>query len=443
MKTKKIVLLMIFFMLQLVTAYSQIDSVIVEKYYVSDAKDATDITGGGLPAGSVTYRIYIDLAAGSKLLKIYGDAAHAFIIESTDDFFNNIDRGKSFGKEITSNRLNSNTLALDTWLTIGQASNSFFGVLKTEDINGSVIGGINNDGGSAGIQGGLLVNTDPSAGIALTAADGLVPANTLPTNWISQLNGATMSSSIDTTIFGSLEKGRKFITNNFYLSNSGTTGTTVNNRVLIAQLTTKGELSFAINAVIEETDGTTTRIVKYVAENISGDEKTSRFLKYPAPPPPPPLCGCNDPEYLEFRKNLECFVQDSCKTKIVYGCTDPNACNYNPLANFNIQSVCCYPGRCNDRDIRVVCPDIQGQSLGFDIYPNPANEMVTIKMTNGNIKNAKCSIYDSNGTPILTEDIEEADHLTYQVNVSCLSKGYYIIRLTTDGQSASKTFIKN
>ena len=42
-----------------------LDSIIVEKYYISDLNDkSVDATGGVLPVGSVTYRIYVDMKPG-------------------------------------------------------------------------------------------------------------------------------------------------------------------------------------------------------------------------------------------------------------------------------------------------------------------------------------------------------------------------------------------
>ena len=50
---------------------AQIEKVIVEKYYISDEIDATDLTGGKVDSGSVTYRIYVDLKPGNILKKVY------------------------------------------------------------------------------------------------------------------------------------------------------------------------------------------------------------------------------------------------------------------------------------------------------------------------------------------------------------------------------------
>lgn len=124
---------------------AQLQKVIVEKYYISDANDATDTLGGGLSAGSTTYRIYVDLVPGSILKKIYGDVNHPFSIQSTSPFFNHESDGQTFAKDYVKNRYLEGTVALDSWLTLGQttktqASKTYFGMLKNQDVDGSFIG---------------------------------------------------------------------------------------------------------------------------------------------------------------------------------------------------------------------------------------------------------------------------------------------------------------
>ena len=70
--------------------FAQLEKVIVEKYYVSDDKDSTDTFGGVLKSGSTTYRIYVDLMPGSKLMKMYADANHKVEFASTEVFFNHL-----------------------------------------------------------------------------------------------------------------------------------------------------------------------------------------------------------------------------------------------------------------------------------------------------------------------------------------------------------------
>lgn len=420
--------------------YSQVEKVIVETYYVSDSVDATDTTGGGLSVGSKTYRIYIDMKPGTKLRKIYGDVNHKLKISSTDTFFNNKVDGQSFAKDIKINRYGENTVALDTWLTLGQAAKpgikTYFGILKVQDTDGSIVGGTHNDGGSSGITNGLLTNTDPRAGIPLTTADGLDTMVNLPSSWGDY---GIISSGIDSTIFGSVVKGTQFISNNAGLQNSGVMGVVPDsNQVLVAQLTTKGNISFELNVEVEEPATPTPKIVKYVAnaDTLLPGEFLNPFLKYPQ------ACGCKDPNYLEYSPKYSCSISDSCKTHIIFGCTDSMACNYDPKANFNIPSLCCYPGYCNDRNLSVVCPLIN--SIHFGLYPNPAQERVTLQVISTDNEDAKYTIYDSFGRVVNEKNISVVSgNSDLQIDISKLATGFYMFRLFLGNSSENKIFFKN
>ncbi|MFM7079386.1 MAG: hypothetical protein ACKOYC_06305, partial [Bacteroidota bacterium] len=54
-----------------------LEGIVVEKYYISNANDqSVNSLGGVLPVGSVTYRVYADLAASYQFQAVYGDANH-------------------------------------------------------------------------------------------------------------------------------------------------------------------------------------------------------------------------------------------------------------------------------------------------------------------------------------------------------------------------------
>src|SRR6185436_13593751 len=113
--------------------HAQITGLKVEKYYLSDANDATDTTAGrSLKYGSTTYRVFVELSPGCKLRKIYGDSEHLLKIMSTDTFYNNIDRPlATFGYLVNRNWFPDNPLlALDSWLTLGRGAKLFTGVTK-------------------------------------------------------------------------------------------------------------------------------------------------------------------------------------------------------------------------------------------------------------------------------------------------------------------------
>ena len=425
--------------------FSQIENVVVEKYYVSDANDFTDNSGGILPIGSTTYRIFIDLAPGSILKKIYGDLNHPFEISSTEVFFNNILDGKSFAKDITKVSLEENTVALDSWLTLGQVvkkqgAKTYYGVIKNQDDDGSFIGGINNDGGSALIPTGLLVNNDPSCGIPLTSSDGIDTMTVTPLTWFDA-GVVDFTSGNDSTIFGSLVPKKEFISTGFTLSNSGVTGVNLDsNQIIIAQLTTQGDLSFKINLELEELVNGVPTIVKYVAKDtlLVAGEIFSPFLTYPQ------SCGCDDPDFLEYNSSYVCYLEGSCQTPIKIGCMDSMACNYDPEVNLNIENLCCYPGKCNNRDIAVVCPELRGDSFEFLLHPNPVNGTLYLDVYSGFLAPITYTIFNTFGVKIIEKTLDPALSITGEaIETSTLDNGLYHIQVEVGNIFLTQLFIKN
>lgn len=348
-------------------AQTVIENVIVETYYVADGNDATDTIGGGVPEGARTYRVYIDLAPGFALRAIYGRDDHPIIFNSTAPFFNHLDRGRTFGHQINNSALDEGTVALDSWLALGGASNLRRGVLKTLDPDGSIVGGPNSDGGSEGVSGGLLVNAVPEMGIPLTEKDGLHPvevAPVLPPNFLvfgDDPNRAFRDSTLEST----------FESTNFRMgcSTPGVQGPTPENQLLVAQLTTLGELTFELNIEVEQVGGA---LLRFVARDtlLQTGETANGLLSFP------PRCGCMDPNFLEYDPSAGCD-DGTCQTTIVFGCLDPEACNYDPEANFAVSQLCCYsPTDCNGLDVALVCPSVSVFEVDPDhgsitVYPNP------------------------------------------------------------------------
>lgn len=219
--------------------------VIVERYYVADANDAADTDGGsGLTAGSVTYRVFVDLKPGYKLLTVGGFENHPITIGTSTTFFNNDDRGEAWGVNINDIHLDKNTVGIDSWLTIGGASDAHWGVLKSEDTDGSIVGGANNDGGSNGISEGLLANESPSAGIPLTQADGLM-GGTVPT-----INAVGTAPDL----FESGGASSYSNANYAWAVLGGIEAPDTSNHILIGQFTTDGVLSLCLNFFVKIPD---------------------------------------------------------------------------------------------------------------------------------------------------------------------------------------------
>ena len=425
--------------------FSQIEGHIIEKYYFSDSYDETNDIGGVLPAGSYTYRVYLDLKTGSKLKRIFGEVNHPLIIKSDSIFWNNSADGETFAFNISKTRYYENTVALDSWLTLGQTSRSststIFGILKSDDTDGSFIGGINNDGGSAALSGGLLRNESQEVNIPLTKSDGMTTMLVIPNLWayygfIDPITGE------DTTIFGSGTSKNILYSDNISLQNSGVTGVNPElNQILVGQFTVLSEqLELELNVELIEPDGIGSKVVKYLARdvNLTKDEIHSPFLKYPYE------CGCQDPNYLEARKKYACENKDSCKTLIVFGCTDTIACNYNANANYHLQSLCCYIGLCNDLDLNVVCPNLSIRDrkalLKVNLYPSIVFDQINVEAYSPFNEELSFQIIDIKGK--LMRSGLFGNEKEKQILLNDLPSGMYLLRMFTNDFSLNRKFIK-
>ena len=234
-----------------------LEGLVVEKYYVSNAADAAGSVGT-LPSGSVTYRFYADMLPGYKFQAAYGvpSPAHTLSLSTTTTFFNNEDRGATT-PTYTKAQARANTVMLDSWITVGGACTGNSGVLKTED------DGVANNTNSNVPP--ILQNNDVSAGIPLTTQDGFLlgaiqTVTTVGPEIVAQL------ASLDAT---SQAGGSFVLTDGAWSALSGAQGPTATNRVLIAQITTDGVLTYAFNIQIGTPSG---GVERYVHNNPTGAE---------------------------------------------------------------------------------------------------------------------------------------------------------------------------
>lgn len=243
-----------------------LEKVIVEKYYVSNKEDSVGSVGK-LPVGSVTYRVYADMLPGYKFQALYGDANHSLIIKSKEGFFNNEDRGASTANAIKSAQLKNNSVALDSWFSVGAAADGQMGVLKSEDDNKANLLPIASDP--------MLKNNDTAMGIFLKDQDGIIAGTPMPVTFVGVENmlGIFDASSLTDSIFK---------TNNGAISAlGGATGPTSENRILLGQFTTKGQFSFELNIQIGTPKAGESQY--YVASNPKAGEYTLPSLIYTSP----------------------------------------------------------------------------------------------------------------------------------------------------------------
>lgn len=251
----------------LAQAQNGLENIIVEKYYIADANDAAADQSGNLKAGAVTYRIYADMLPGYRFQAAYGIPGHELKIATTT-FFYNSENGASVANDISFKDLGNSTLMLDSWLSVGAGCSAAFGLPKTEDDTSKTIKNLNNPA--------VLQNAAVEAGIPIKERDGLKIAT-------PQAVVTFFGIEKDVEIFGNttaVKNGSEFLTTNgSWASFGGAIGPNADNKVLIAQLTTDGKLSFELNIQIGSPKG---GVENYVAKNPVGKEVSIPSLTFPA-----------------------------------------------------------------------------------------------------------------------------------------------------------------
>jgi Secretion system C-terminal sorting domain/Bacterial Ig domain len=260
------------------SAQNGLENIIVEKYYVSNAADATvndgiSATPGSLPVGSVTYRVYADMLPGYKLQAVYGTLAHTLRIQASTTFFNNEDRGAVTGNAIGSTFLRTNTVGLDSYLSVGAAAGgNNYGIEKPLD---NAVASLLNLASNPAMK-----NVDPTAGLALTSRDGIIAGPVAPeaVTFVGLSSGVANELDIfDNTIAGGLFQ----TTNGSIAALAGASGPVLaDNRVLIGQFTTDGTFTFELNIQVGTPTGGTQQ---FVANNPVGAEISIPSLTLTAP----------------------------------------------------------------------------------------------------------------------------------------------------------------
>lgn len=139
-------------------------------------------------------------------------------------------------------------------------------------------------------------------------------------------------------------------------------------------------------------------------------------------------------------------------TLYVSGCMDPNACNYNPLANIDDQT-CILPGSpCDDNNVMTIndsidvncnCVGIDITGLNpthfeFSIVPNPAKDLITIEVGTAGLKTIK--VFDLQGKVLLLKSFQGFTEL---LDCSQLANGSYIVELSNnDGKKIKKLLVQ-
>jgi hypothetical protein len=244
-----------------------LEGILVERYYITDAADAANATdnGGTLPVGTIAYRVYVDMAEGYKFSQIFGTAEHNLLVNSTTTFYNDPNYDVAINPAtISTTNIRKHTAMLDSWFTTGGVANSKVGVVESEDTDGTL-----------GNQQNILAN-DPGGcfGFPITGTlgrDGMLPSS--PSTYLVPnqlgLNGVLTALSFPGA-------SSILIDNGAVAALGGVVGPATSNRVIIAQFTTDGELTFELN--VQLVNIATGAAENYVASNPDATEFTHPSL---------------------------------------------------------------------------------------------------------------------------------------------------------------------
>lgn len=248
-------------------AQTGLEGIIIEKYYIAGPGDTLCPDSiGCIPPGSITYRIYADLAPVYRLQAIYGVQNHELQISTSTRFYNCPTADGITANDIHPTLLTTGFAMLDSWLSVGAAALDYQAVLKSEDDTMPSLALMNKQG--------LLQNRNPDAGIPLIERDGMRFLKLQPA--VSFFNMEQDLRIFDYQ-YASEVSGLIRTTDGAWASYGGAVGPQPENRVLVAQLTTDGVLTFELNLQLAVPGG---GVEKYVARNGIDGERENPCLRY-------------------------------------------------------------------------------------------------------------------------------------------------------------------
>jgi uncharacterized protein YjdB len=250
-----------------------LDGIIVERYYQADATDAAYTSTEGytvpLTAGAVTYRVYVDMAAGYKFVQMFGTSTQNLVFNTTTSFYNDENYDSQTAPSISVVNTKKHTAMIDSWLTAGFAAAGKVGVPKDEDNDGSIANPHTN-----GILGNALGACFGDMITGASGKDGMLASS--GTTAVT-VNTVGMGGSILDALVAGNSLGNITVSNGSLAALGGITGATASNKVLVGQFTTDGVFSFSINVQLLNPSG---QAVNYVHSNVGSGQLGNASLTF-------------------------------------------------------------------------------------------------------------------------------------------------------------------
>jgi hypothetical protein len=228
-----------------------LEGVLLEKFYEVNAKDrSVQHLSGEIDEGAVTWRIFLDLEPGYRFQAAYGTAEHPLILKSTALIYNHNGFGNHNPNVIMEKFYKGDILFLDSWFSTGAATETQIALPRQYDTD--------HQDEFIRFEKGFLENDLGDGNGKLVMRDGMQNSDALvfPTFYhMEDAQKKMMTTSvakeviIDDGAWAAMGKG------------SMGADSLGRNHLLIAQVTTAGDLECKLNVMIGTPDGKSIRYV--------------------------------------------------------------------------------------------------------------------------------------------------------------------------------------
>lgn len=244
-----------------------LEGILLEKFYEVNEKDrSVQHLSGVIDSGAVTWRIFLDLEPGYRFQAAYGSAEHPLVLSSTAVIFNHNAYGNYYPNVIMEKFLHKDISLLDSWFSTGAATETQIAIPRVFDSD--------HQHEFIRFERGFLENDLGDGNGKLTMRDGMANSESMVFPTFYHMDNAqkqmmsTASSNvviIEDGAWAAMGKGA------LGLDSLG------RNHLLIAQITTAGDLECKLNIMIGTPDG---KSLRYVYANPQENEQIHPALLF-------------------------------------------------------------------------------------------------------------------------------------------------------------------